>query len=323
MHKGVLTILVFVIQVLFVNGQSITKVNLQAELICSGSITDICVSGDEIFVGTENGFVDVVSIEDLKLLDKISLPKIVDFMGDSINPGVYSVDSKNGEILIVSQGKSGFSNVLVFKGSKTKQLIDSKKRKIPVKKASFVDNNKILLATVGNELILMDLNNSSIIYQVQISPYTFSDYVLSKDRTRVFTTDESGIVHQLKVADGQLISEFQGNNVDYIYQLDFKSDIILTGGKDRRTGVYNIVAGTSYYFQNDFLILCVALSPEGKYGAFMSSEKGSFTIFDILTKEILIVSDDNEAPLSDLIFLDKDIVLSANERAKLSLWKLK
>jgi len=322
MHKGLLLFLWILIDVFFVNGQSISKLRLLSETKCSAAITSISISDGKVLAGTESGCIDIFTIDNLKRKSKIILPLITDFMGDSIKPGVYSMDEMGATVLIVSQGKSGYSNVFIFSENKISQIIDSEKEKLPIKKASFVDDGKILLTTVGNELILMDINNLSVIYKKQISPYTFSNYVLSVDKSLVFTSDESGVVHQINVSDGNLQKEFEGMNVDNVYQLDYKTGIILTGGKDRRTGVYNTFFNDAFYLQHDFMVLCVALSPDGKYAAFMSSEKGEFSIFDTTTKEVLIIEEGRNSPLSDLVFVDDNTLLSADEKGKLYLWKM-
>ena len=323
MHKCLLLLLGLLINVFFANGQSISDLRLLSETECSAAITSIAINNGRILAGTEGGCVEVFSADNLKRISKIQLALITDFMGDSINPAVYSVDEMGTSVLIVSQGKRGFSNVFVFTENKLIQIIDSEKEKLPIKKASFVDGNNILMATVGNELILMDKNSLSFLYKKQISPYTFSNYVLSENKSWVFSSDESGVVHQVNVTDGNLINDFDGINVDNVYQLDYKSGIILTGGKDRRTGVYNTILISSHYLQNDFLVLCVALSPNGKYAAFMSSEKGGFGIFDTSGKEILVMEEGNNSPLSDLVFVDDNTLLSADEKGKIYLWKIK
>jgi len=313
---------ILVLQSILVFGQY-QELTLLVSTECSGSITDICVTGDIVYVGTENACIEAFSAKNLKLLHKIEINKIVNFMGDSINPSIYSVDEVKGKLLVVSQGKRGFSNVFIVCAGKIQQLIDTHNKQVPIKKASFISETKIILATVGNELILMDIENNSFIYRVQISPYTFSDYTLSSDKESIFTTDESGVVHQLSISNGKQITEFRGNNVDNNYQLDFKSDVIITGGRDRRVGIYVMATGLSYYLQNGFMVFAVALSGDGKYGAFMSTEDGRFSIFEILTKEIILTSKENKAPLTGLVFLNEKQILAADERKKLYLWELK
>jgi len=295
---------------------------IEKTLKCSGAISDVCLGNDKIYVATENACVDIFSQKDYSLLRKITLPKLVDFFGDSIKPNVYSVNAFSGKILIVSQGTDGFSDVFLTDGNKKAKLIDSKTKHLTVKKAVFVDGGSVLMGMLSNEIGLFDIKKQKFDYLTQISPYAFSDFDLSDDKSKVYSSDESGIVHCLNVSDGKINPDFESVNVDNVYQIDFSSNIIVTAGKDRRLGVYEIISKNSFYLESDFLILSLGLSGDGKTVAFMSGENGQFSLLDIESRSILFNGKHGDSPLSAIMFFGENRLITANEQSMLTIWKL-
>jgi WD40 repeat protein len=306
----------------FVAGFYADSQEIEKSLKCSGAISDICLGNDKIYVATENACVDIFSQKDYSLLRKITLPKLVDFFGDSIKPNVYSVDTYTDKILIVSQGTDGFSNVFLTDGNHKSKLIDSKTKHLAVKKAVFVDSVKILMGMLSNEIGLFDIKKQQFDYLTQISPYAFSDFDLSDDNNKVYSSDESGVVHCLNVKDGKINPDFESVNVDNVYQIDFSSNIIVTAGKDRRLGVYEIISKKSFYLESDFLILSLGLSGDGKTVAFMSGENGQFSLLDIESRSILFNGKHGDSPLSAILFFGENRLITANEQSMLTIWKL-
>ncbi len=306
----------------FVLGFYADSQEIEKTLKCSGAISDVCLGNDKIYVATENACVDIFSQKDYSLLRKITLPKLVDFFGDSIKPNVYSVDAYSDKILIVSQGPDGFSDVFLTDGKHKAKLIDSKKKRLAVKKAVFVDGGSILMGMLSNEIGLFDIKKQKFDYLIQISPYAFSDFDLSDDKSKVYSSDESGIVHCLNVPDGKIRPDFESVNVDNVYQIDFSSNIIVTAGKDRRLGVYEIIRKNSFYLESAFLILSLGLSADGKTVAFMSGENGQFSLVDIESRKILFSANHGDSPLSAIRFLGENRLMTANEQSMLTIWKL-
>jgi WD40 repeat protein len=99
--------------------------------------------------------------------------------------------------------------------------------------------------------------------------------------------DESGEVHIISLNDGKNLQALRGENVDNIFSVDFKSGIILTGGQDRRVGVYDLNHGMKYYKNASFFVYGVGLSPSGKIGAYSCDMDNNVELFSIQTKESL------------------------------------
>ena len=69
----------------------------------SGGVTDIVASSGKIYVSTQASCVNVYDLNTKKLIQTITIPKIKDFMGDTINAKVYNVDIFEDKILLTSQ----------------------------------------------------------------------------------------------------------------------------------------------------------------------------------------------------------------------------
>ena len=103
----------------------------------SGVTVDIVRSGDKLYVATDSSSVDIIDIKSKKVLKHIKIAKIKDFMGDTIDSKIYSVDVINGMVLILSQDNGGFRRVDIYKNGKLKHII-TKDDKLVLEVGEFV-----------------------------------------------------------------------------------------------------------------------------------------------------------------------------------------
>lgn len=288
----------------------------------SGAVTDFVIDNNHIYAATDESVIDIINATSGKVFDKISVPFSHDFMGDEIPSKIYSVDKIDDKVVFVWQGNRGFRNVSVKENNIITKIIDADINKLMIKKVRFIDENNILLGLLSNELILFNLKTKNIVYQEQISAYSFSDFCLNSSKTQVATTNESGIVHVIDVSNGQPINTFQNNNVDNVYQVDYKNNVIITAGQDRRVGIYYTVINNSYYLQENFLVYSVGLSNDGFIGAFCASEDNEISIFDINSKTILHNLVGHNSTITKIIFTDNNTVVTSAEEPIMIIWKI-
>ncbi len=288
-----------------------------------GSVIDFIVEKDILYAATDHGFIDIISIKTKKQIDKISLKTIKDFTGKIIPAKIFSIDKFENidELLIVSQGENGFRDVFIYKDKKLLKIIDSKKDKLFIKKAKYINKNTMLLGLVSNEIILL-INNKTIVYQKQISTSTFSDLKLNKDKTEAVLTDESGIIRLLKISNGDIIKEYKGNNVDNVYQLDYKAGTIIGAGQDRRVAVYKDIDEKGYYIESEFIIYSVGLSPDGKLGAYAATIDNDIFVFDIQSRKKNFTLKGQKSTLTKIFFLNNNELISSSEDPLILFWKL-
>lgn len=287
----------------------------------SGGVTDLVYSDGKLYSATAEGAVDIYDTKEQKLIKTIRVPKIKDFIGDNVESKVYSVDIIDGKIMIASQGEKGYRRVHIYKDDNLSEIITTDKS-FTISKAKFIDKDTLLIALLSNELILYDIKNDKALYREQISASKFSSFALNEKKDEVLMVDESGDLKILRVKDGKVIKELKGQNVDNVFQVDYKSELIITAGQDRRCAIYSKDGRVAYYVNGSFLIYSVGLSPSGKIGGFAGDEHNNVTLFNTSTKSNLYKLGEHKATISNILFISEDELFTASDDNHINYWKL-
>ena len=278
-----LSIFIFSLSISNINAKDL---NPQHSLMASGGITDLVLQEDKLFVATTASSVDIFNIKTNEKIDSIKMPKIKDFIGDIIESKVYSVDVLKKDILILSQGENGGRNVNIYKDGQMQSIIEDTQR-LFIGRAKFLDENHIVYALLSNQIYLYDIKNKKVLKEIQISQSKFSNFKFTQDKSKIIICDESGVITMIDSKSFEVLKTFKSQNLDNVFQIDIKNNLILTAGQDRRAAVYNINTNEAYYKEFSFLIYSVALSPSTNLAAVASDEENNVTIFDTRTKENL------------------------------------
>jgi len=288
----------------------------------SGAVTDLVYQDGLLYSATAEGAVDIFNIKEQNLKQTITVPRIKDFTGEEVNAKVYSVDIAEGKIMIVSQGKMGYRRIHIFADNALTEVISTAKS-FTIAKAKFVDVNTILISLLSNELILYDIKNDKNLYREQIGGSKFSNFALNEEKSKVIIADESGDMKLVNVKDGKIIKVLKGQNLDNVFQVDFKNKTIVTAGQDRRCAVYGTQDSRAYYKQASFLIYSVGLSPSAKLAGFASDEHNNVTIFNTDTKSDLYKLGNHKMTLTNILFINEDELFTASDSKEINYWKLK
>jgi WD40 repeat protein len=124
------------------------------------------------------------------------------------------------------------------------------------------------------------------------------------------------------VKDGKIVKEVKGQNVDNIFQLDYKNGLIITAGQDRRAAIYSDDGKRAYYKEGSFLIYSAGLSPSGKIGAFAKDEHNNVSLFNTSTKLDLYLLGEHKATISNILFVTEDELFTASDDTHINYWKL-
>ncbi|WP_419763884.1 MAG: WD40 repeat domain-containing protein [Arcobacter sp.] len=290
------------------------------KLTASGGVTDLVINNSKLYAATTSSSVDIFDIKTKEFENKITLPKITDFMGDIIDSKIYSVDVLNNKVLILSQGKKGGRNIDIYENGKLTNIISDKKR-LFIGRAKFINEDKIIFSLLSNQLFLYDLKQKKNIYSKQISQSRFSYFSLDEKKEKIVIADESGNLQLLNVSSGEVIKTFKNQNLDNVFQIDFKNDKILTAGQDRRAVFYS--KNQIYYKESAFLIYSCALNRLGNLGAYSSNENNDVTVFDTSSKIDLFKLTGNKMTLSKIIFLNSNEIFIASDDKNINYYKLK
>ncbi|SFV61125.1 Periplasmic nitrate reductase component NapL [hydrothermal vent metagenome] len=287
----------------------------------SGGVTDLVYKDAKLYSATAEGAVDIYDTKEQKLIKTIKVPNIKDFTGDDIASKIYSVDIIDDKIMIASEGKMGYRRVHIYKDNNLTEIIDTSKS-YTISKAKFIDSNHILISLLSNELILFDIKAKKALYREQISASKFSDFALNEKKDEVVIADESGELKIVSVKDGKIIKTLKGQNVDNLFQVDYKNGMIITAGQDRRSAIYSKDGRVAYYKNGSFLIYSAGLSPSGKIGAYASDENNNVTVFNTSTKSNLYKLGSHKATLSSILFINEKELFTASDDNHINYWKL-
>ena len=288
----------------------------------SGSVVDMVVHEDAIYCATDASSVDIIDLKSQKMIKQIKVAQVKDFMGDLVDAKVYSVDVIGKKTLMLSQAEQGFRRLYIHQAGKNDLVIDTNAQ-LSIAKAKFLDRDTVLLALLSDELISFDLKRKKQNWRVQVSGSKFSNFVLNEEKSEVVVADESGDLQIVSTKDGKIIKTLSGQNLDNVFQVDYKKGIVATAGQDRRVVVYDLEGKGAYYKTASFLIYSVGLSASGKRVAYSSDENNNVTVFNTKTKHTVGLFGGNKMTLSSIIFLNENEFLVATDATVINRFKIK
>ncbi len=287
-----------------------------------GQAKDIVVRASRIYIGTTHGKLQVYDMASHKMIKEISLPKIKDFMGDSIFAAAASIDYMDGRYLLLSDsGDKGYSDLWIHENNVTKKILSASDKKTLVK-VRFIDKNHLLLGYLSNEASLMDLTTKKEVYRVQLTESKFSDFALNTNRTQAAFSCESGEISVIDTRTGKIMRKLKGLNKDNVYRVDFKNGIVSAAGQDRRAAYYHVSTGRGGFLQASFLIYATGLSPSARRVAFAMDENNNITVFDLQTRAELAILKGQKSTLNAIVFIDEKRLVSGSDDDTVLVWKL-
>ena len=300
-------------------GEFVPALEIEAKSI----VKDIMIEGNNLYISTDKGTVQVYDMNTNTFTKEITLPKIKDFMGDMILPKVFSVDFIGGRFMLLSDsGKGGYANLWIHEKNETTLLMNHEVKRAVIK-AKFVDKEHVLFGYLGNEAGLFDIKAKKEIYRVQLNPSKFSDFALNEDRTRAVYSCESGILNIIDTKNGKVVKVLEGINRDNVYKVDYKQGMISGAGQDRRGSLYDEQSGKGSFLEGKFLIYATGLSPSGKKVAFAMDENNDISIYNIGTKALIARLKGQKSTLNTIIFIDEETLVSSSDDNVVMMWKLK
>lgn len=187
------------------------------------------------------------------------------------------------------------------------------------KRAFFTHDGKIVLGTFGSDVVLYDNNENFKLYDTPVSESTMGGMVLSADKKKMLLSDESGSVRLIDIESSKIEKVFSSEHVDNIYSVAYSQGIILTGGQDRRVGVYR-QGLEDYHIKSDFLVYCVGLSPSGKTGIYSSGINNDLQLFNTSTKIKTDRLVGHYATPNKILFIYENALISSGDESTIFFW---
>ncbi len=292
------------------------------EIKTEGNVMDMKIINNLLYIGTNEGSLDVYDIKNEKFIEKIQLKKIHDFMGDLMNPKIYSVDMIGTKKLLLSEGERGARELYINENNITTKVITGE-AKLMMQKAKFIDDNHIFLGLLSNEIVLYDIKAKKSLYIKQLSQSKFSDFALNEDKTKAVIACESGINFIVNVKNGKVIRELEGGNKDNVFKVSFKNGKVAAAGQDRIGSVYNTNNDNIKMFQAPFLIYATGLNDDASLVAYAFGIDNEIAIFDLRTKSKIYNLKGQKSTLNSIIFYDKETLYSGSDDKFIMKWSLK
>ena len=307
---------------LSVAGFAVTSFTPVDTIEINGTAKDMVLHENRLIIATDMGHIEVYDSESGKKLKEISIPDVKDFMGDIMPARVMSADAIGEQFVLLSDsGKGGYSNLFIYKDETLTQLIGPEDKEAIIK-VRFVDGTHLLLGYLSDEVALLDTQSKKELYKTQLSESKFSDFMLNEEKTQAVFSCESGILSIVDVKSGKVIEELQGQNVDNVYKVDFKSGKVSGAGQDRRGSVYNVKSKKGSYTEGEFLIYATALSPSAKKVAFAMDEKNNISIYNTASKSKIALLKGQKSTLNVIIFKDENRLFSASDDNTVMVWNI-
>jgi hypothetical protein len=312
-------VLVWIVAIFALMAKDITPID---SIEINGTAKDLSLHGDILDIATDMGHIEVYDIKHKQKIKEISIPNVKDFMGDIIPARVMSSDFISDRYLLLSDsGVGGYSNLFIYENDKITQLL-TPEDKDAIIKARFIDKDHILFGFLSNEVALYDIKNKKEIYRTQLSESKFSDFALNDDKTKAVFSCESGVLNIVDTHSGKVIKELKGQNVDNVYKVDFRKNIVSAAGQDRRAAIYNVDTGSGSYIQGNFLIYATGLSPSAKLVAFAMNEQNDIMIYDTYSKSLKYTLKGQKSTLNSIVFATEDKIYSASDDSSVMIWQL-
>ena len=293
-----------------------------ATIDINGTAKDMVLHQNRLLVATDKGHIEVYDSESREKVKEVFIPDVKDFMGDVMPARVMSTDALDGQYLLLSDsGKGGYSDLYLYKEEKLVKILGPEDKSAIIK-ARFVDENRILLGYLSDEVGLLDIVSKKELYRTQLSESKFSDFMLNEDKSQAVFSCESGVLSILDVKSGKVIKELEGQNVDNVYKVDYKSGMVSGAGQDRRGSLYEVKSGKGTYIPGDFLIYATALSPSAKKVAFAMDEKNNISIYNMASKSKIALLKGQKSTLNVIIFQDENRLFSASDDNTVMVWNL-
>ena len=285
-----------------------------------GFVNDFAIDDLKLYVANDEGSIEIFDFRSKKLIDEIFIEPIFTTKQTWQNSKILSVDRHNGQTLIVSNDIGPYRNVWLHNGTTLKHIIKPS-HKSSIKEARFIDKDKYILGTLGYDLSLYNSSDNFKSYTTQPEQSSFSDLVISEDKKTMVSASESGQVVLSDTKTGQVLKSFKPLNLDKIYQLAYKNNIVITAGQDRRIAVFQKDV-KEYYIKSDFLVYSVALSPSGKTGVYSSDTENNLQLFNTSNGKKLDILKGHYAIPTTIRFYDEKSLFSAGYENKIFYWRI-
>ena len=287
------------------------------EIEASANVLSTTLISGKLFIATDGGTVEIYDPKQSKFEEIIKMDDIKTYVSDHERPKVLNVDELNGKMLILSEGDYA-TKVLYIRENGQMRSINLTNQAI--KKALFLDDEHVALASISNEIYFLNLKSGEIYEHFKISIAMLSDMEISEDRGTLAIACESGKVYFYNII-AKKMDRILDIHTDNIYDIAYKNGVVISGGTDRIAGIFS--AGTLKKINTGFLVYGVGLSTDGNIAAYMSDEMSDVNLVDSASLENIAILKTGQSTINSIVFIsDNEVATSAYEK-KILFWRIR
>lgn len=287
------------------------------EIEASANVLNTTLINGKLFIATDGGTVEIYDPKESKFDEIIKIDDIKTYVSDHERPKILNVDELNGKMLILSEGDYATKVLYIRENGQMRSI---KMANQATKKALFLDDEHVALASISNEIYFLNLKSGEIYDSFKISIAMLSDMEISEDRGTLAIACESGKVYFYNVRTKKM-DKILDIHTDNIYDIAYKNGVMISGGTDRIAGIFS--AGTLKKINTGFLVYGVGLSSDGKIAAYMSDEMSDVNLVDSVTLDKIAMLKTGQSTINSIVFIsDNEIATSAYEK-KILFWRVR
>ena len=287
------------------------------QIEASANVLSTTLINGKLFVATDGGTVEIYNPKEDKFEEIIKIDDIKTYVSEHERPKILSVDELDGRTLILSEGDYATKVLYLRENGEMKSI---KLANQAIKKALFLDDEHIVLASISNEIYFLNLKSGEIYENFKISIAMLSDMELSEDRNTLAIGCESGKVYLYNIKTKKM-DQVLDIHTDNIYDIAYKNNVLITGSTDRIAGIFS--AGSLKKINTGFLVYGVGLSDDGKIAAYMSDEMSDVNLVDSVSLEKIAMLKTGQSTINSIVFIgDNEVVTSAYEK-KILFWRVR
>lgn len=280
----------------------------------NSNVTNIGIYDDLLYISTDGGEVQITNLQNFETEKFINIPETKNFFGIQ-KAKIFNIDKFDDEILILATGNLGKKVLYLYKNNFLKSI---ELKNESIKKAKFITKNKVVLASLSNEIYFYDLDEEKLISSYKFSTSALSDFEILDDE--IIVSCEGGSIFVYSIKQSAIIQTINAHK-DNIYDIEVaKNKTIISGSTDRKVGIYK--DKNLNFLESKFLVYAVGISNDGKTAAFMSDEDSKITVFDTKTLNKLDDIKTDQGIINGIIFY-KNLIITSSYAKDIKVWRLK
>jgi WD40 repeat protein len=269
---------------------------------------------DAVYLGTEDGRVlRYLPVEDrVEEVWRLAPVERVTGVGQ---PKLYGLDVRDGVLLWVREGSSGFRVVERFPRGGPPEVVVPEALQLPVVAAWF-DASGYVLVLLDGEVVWVD-DAGAVTRRLQVTGSAVG--AADKRGRRLAVGDEGGLVTVVDLDSGKIVLQ-SAQHRDKVMALDLGEHWLLSGGRDRRAAALALERGDELALRAEFFVYAVALDPSERLAAYTYDDAGTLRVVDLEARSE-VLRRGGFVGVDRLLFWGEDCLVLASEQGWVRCWR--